>query len=411
MKGGLPLPTAFNRSSRSLVADSHRRSALALVMAAILLAAWAAWFFRAQVAVYAMSIDARLEVAHEVHPVEVGVEGTVSANHMELGGEVEVGDILVELDPRTTKLQLEEQRARLSTIALQLEVLERELDDERQVLAAERGVSTAALAEARAREREAKAMAVFAKEKAQRWEELASGGVVSGVDHLEAKAHATQRHREIEALQLGVRRLQQEGHTRLAELRALIDRLDREDARLRGEQVTIEATIERLEYQLDRHFIRSPVTGRIGEVSTFRVGAVVSAGERLGAVVPAGDIRAVARFTPAEASGRLRRGQRARLRLEGFPWTQYGSIEARVSSVASEPQGGGVRVELDIDSSSDTSIPLEHGLPGSAEVEVERATPAILVLRAAGYLITSTSRPTGSTETSTMPTSAQEAPR
>jgi membrane fusion protein (multidrug efflux system) len=384
---------------------------LALALAVVLLAAWAAWFFRAQVAVYAMSIDARLEVAHEVHPVEAGVAGTVKATYIALGQEVDEGDVLVELDPRTTKLQLEEQRARLSTIASQIEVLERELDAERQVLAAERGVSTAALAEARAREREAKAMAVFANEKARRWEELASGGVVSGVDHLEAKATATQRDREIEALHLGVRRLQQEGHTRLAELRALIDRLEREDARLRGEQVTAEAMIERLEHELDRHLIRSPVKGSIGEVSALRVGAVVSAGDRLGAVVPAGDIRAVARFTPAEASGRLKRGQRARLRLEGFPWTQYGSISARVSSVASEPQGGGVRVELDIDSSSSTSIPLEHGLPGSAEVEVERASPAVLVLRAAGHLITSTGRPTANSEPRGQPSTVQEATR
>ena len=37
-------------------------------------------------------------------------------------------------------------------------------------------------------------------------------------------------------------------------------------------------------------------------------------------------------------------------------------------------------------------IPLEHGLPGSTEVEVERVSPALLVLRAAGQFL-GTSRP------------------
>jgi hypothetical protein len=34
-----------------------------------------------------------------------------------------------------------------------------------------------------------------------------------------------------------------------------------------------------------------------------------------------------------------------------------------------------------------TRIPLEHGSPGSAEVEVERLPPAVLALRAAGQLL------------------------
>jgi membrane fusion protein (multidrug efflux system) len=55
--------------------------------------------------------------------------------------------------------------------------------------------------------------------------------------------------------------------------------------------------------------------------------------------------------------------------------------------VASEPQGGQVRVELSLGGAPAGRIPLEHGLPGVAEVEVERATPAELVLRAAGRLV------------------------
>jgi membrane fusion protein (multidrug efflux system) len=33
-------------------------------------------------------------------------------------------------------------------------------------------------------------------------------------------------------------------------------------------------------------------------------------------------------------------------------------------------------------------VPLQHGLPGSVEVEVERASPAALTLRTAGQLLT-----------------------
>ena len=101
-------------------------------------------------------------------------------------------------------------------------------------------------------------------------------------------------------------------------------------------------------------------------------------------VVQPGALRVVAYFLPSAAFGRVRPGQAAQLRLHGFPWTQYGSVEATVERVASEALSEGVRVEFSIDADGATRIPLQHGLPGSIEVEVERTSPAMLVLQAAG---------------------------
>ena len=86
--------------------------------------------------------------------------------------------------------------------------------------------------------------------------------------------------------------------------------------------------------------------------------------------------------------GRIQTGQRARLRLEGFPWTEYGGVSATVSNVAGEPRSGRVRVELAVNPDPASSIPLQHGLPGTIEVEVERVSPAVLLLRAAGRRLT-----------------------
>ena len=84
---------------------------------------------------------------------------------------------------------------------------------------------------------------------------------------------------------------------------------------------------------------------------------------------------------PAAAVGRIRPGQAARLRLEGFPWTQYGLLRATVSAVGNEADAGLVRVELAIEADPDSPIPVQHGLPGSVEIAVEKVSPAILVLR------------------------------
>jgi membrane fusion protein (multidrug efflux system) len=129
------------------------------------------------------------------------------------------------------------------------------------------------------------------------------------------------------------------------------------------------------------------VSGRIVEAQVLRPGEYVRDGEVLGAVIPSGALRIVAEFAPEAALGRIRPGRSAKLRLDGFPWAEYGTVPAIVTAVAGEIRSGRVRVELRIGVTKGSKIPLQHGLPGSVEVEVERVTPAALAFRAAGQLI------------------------
>ena len=104
-------------------------------------------------------------------------------------------------------------------------------------------------------------------------------------------------------------------------------------------------------------------------------------------VVPDGMLKVVALFHPSEALGRVRPGQRARVRFDGFPWTQYGSTPARVSNVATKLRYGRVRVELSFDPGVLTEIPripYQDGLTAVVDIEIERVSPATLVLRSAG---------------------------
>jgi membrane fusion protein (multidrug efflux system) len=75
------------------------------------------------------------------------------------------------------------------------------------------------------------------------------------------------------------------------------------------------------------------------------------------------------------------------MRLEGFPWAEYGALRLKVIRVASEIRDGTVRVELALDGSQPSRIPLQHGLPGIVEVEVERTTPMAVILNAAGHFV------------------------
>src|SRR6185295_20247733 len=100
--------------------------------------------------------------------------------------------------------------------------------------------------------------------------------------------------------------------------------------------------------------------------------------------VSPGVLKVEARFAPAAVLGRVQVGDAGALRLDGFPWLQFGAPELTVERIASEARDGGIRVELAFLDAARSKIPLEHGLPGSVEIRVGRTSPAELVLGSVG---------------------------
>lgn len=377
----------FPCATYALAADRGRGLLAGILCAALLLCVWLAWAFLARLVVYESSETARLEVDRAVHVVQAPVDGRVVATHITLGQEVERGAVLVELDTATERLRANEARSHLSALAHQLDALQAEIDAAKAALEASQLTARAALEEARAQLRQAHVAARFATQEAQRAQGLHARGYLSEADWQRAQAQAEQAQSTRERLRLAVSRLQQEHTTQARDRQVSLEALIRQRTRLEGEQITAQRTLERLTYETSRRRILAPVTGRIGETRPLRQGSVVEEGDMLAAVVPAGDLMVVADFSRAAALGRLKRGQPARLRLNSFHWAQYGTVAATVARVASEAHNGRVRVELQVPPAPHSAIPLQHGLTGAIEVEVERVAPATLVLRAAGQLL------------------------
>lgn len=382
------MATAFTCTLRSLRADGFRSSVRALLLAVALLTAWTFWLGYAHVARYETSDSARLEVDRAVYSIQAPYVGKVIASHLVLGAQVQAGDVLVELDANPEHLQIQEQRARRSVLDPQLESLHAEIEAALQARAQEGEASLSALAEGRARIREAEASARFTENDLLRYKQLFELGAKSERDYARAQSEAQRSVANVESLQQAVARLEREQLTRESDRDAKIRGLRAEISRLEGKKTTTTAVLDRLQYDVEKRRIRAPVSGRLGAITTLRAGAVLHEGDPVGTIVPAGTLKIVAEFPPEAALGRIRPGQAARLRLKGFPWAQYGSIGARVTTVANEIRDGKVRVECELASKAVTLIPEEHGLPGSIEIEVERISPARMALRAAGEMLT-----------------------
>lgn len=388
MHRGRTLPSQFSSTTRSLAVDTGRTSLWLWSIAAVALLAWLGWFCFGSVTVYGVSTQARLEVQQAAHPVSSLLAGRVVSNPLSIGMAVQAGDVLVELDAGPQSLKLREEEARLAAIAPRVASIEREIALMEQARSDDLKSAAAAIDSARLRIREATVSVDFSRDNERRLQEESRQGGVARVEALRAQAEALKLAAGRDAMDSDLRRIEADAQARASQALATIENLRRLVVSLEGDAGTSRATIDRLQADIDRHRIRAPVSGRIGDIVPMRPGAYVAEGMRLASVVPVGEMAIVADFDPATVLGRVRPGQSARMRLDGFPWAQYGTISATVSRVATEIRDNRVRVEFVPDRlASTTALPMQHGLPGSIEVGIEQLSPAILVLRASGQFL------------------------
>jgi membrane fusion protein (multidrug efflux system) len=381
------MSTAFHHSLRSLEADGFRLSLASILLGTALTGGWICWSALARITVYEVSASARLEVDQSASAVQAPLAGRLVTTNLAIGRVVKAGDLLAELDSEPQRLEIEEQRARLATLDPQIEALRSQIAAEQKAQGDERQAAAAAEEQTRASVRRSQVPAALLAVEDERLKKLLAEGLIPVRDAQKGAADASQARADVEIQQLTLARLQKEAQTRERDRDVQIRQMESGIVSLQSQISTTQAAIARLQYDVEQRSIRAPVGGRIAEAPALRPGAFVNAGERLGAIVPQGGLRVVAQFVPAEAIGRVRPGQAARLRFEGFPWTQYGSLGATVTQVANEVRDGTLRVELAVTQPAAHSIPLQHGLPGTAEVEVEYISPLRLVLRQAGRIV------------------------
>ena len=378
---------SFRRTNLALNNDHGRVSGFLLAIALLLLAVWIMWAFRARVTRYEVSDTARLELTAATFPVQASVSGSLVNNYLQLGREVQAGEVLAELDSRAERLSLDEEKTRAAAFEPQLSALRAELESESAGANGEQRVLSFSESAAQAQLREAEAQAALSAKEAQRAESLRKEGIIAEAEVQRAEADAQSKRAASDNLRAALAKLAPEQGVRDTDREVKLRELSEEIAKLNADWTASLATVRRLEYEVERRKIRASATGRLGECAILRTGMHISEGQQLGVILPSGRLQITAEFQPSAALGKLRAGQLAVMRLQGFPWAQYGTVPARVLRVADEIRDGKVRVELAVNGTPPVRIPLQHGLPGSVEVAVERISPAGLVMRSAGDLV------------------------
>ncbi|MBK9588776.1 MAG: HlyD family efflux transporter periplasmic adaptor subunit [Sphingomonadales bacterium] len=270
-----------------------------------------------------------MEVSSSSREVSSIRDGRLVASGLYIGRRVRAGEVLAQLDSDPQKLMLAEAEARLEAFPAHVEGLRKQLVAMDLAGSGAKQARAAAIASAQARTREAKASAEFDIELARRQRLDAQNGGAAAIDAARAEAEARRAAAARDATRHDEGRIVGEAVARNASIAGDTAQLSAALEGAKGELAAQQAQVAQLRYEVEARMIRAPADGVIGSIMSVRLGEAVRTGASLATIVPEGDLHIVAAFDPAKGLGRLSVGQPARLRLDGFAWTQYGDFQAR----------------------------------------------------------------------------------
>jgi len=383
-----PEKTSFKEAHLRLREDRGQFTTWAIGGACLMLCAWFCWAVFARVTLYEVTSDARVELDASAYPMECPVDGKISNSTLQIGKHVRAGEVLVELDSVSNRLALEEGGTRLQGLQPELKKLRDQISAEQNVEKEEHQSERLKAQEAESRLEQSEITAAASDRELRRMLQLHSEKLISDRDWEKSSADNSRLHAEVVTLRDSAQRIPQEQAVLDRERVIQVEHLRVEIAKLEDEVETERAGLGRLEYEVERRRIRAPIDGRIGEAVVLHTGGFLHQGERLASIIPDGRLHIVAQYPAEAALGRIRIGQRATMRLQAFPWSEFGTVSASVTAVAQEIRDGKVRVELAVATASSFHGQIQHGMPGEIEIMTERVSPLSLVSRTAGQWLT-----------------------
>jgi multidrug resistance efflux pump len=217
----------------------------------------------------------------------------------------------------------------------------------------------------------------LAEQEYRRQQQLHAGGVISDKEWHSSEAAYLAQERQVESAEAAI--LQNEMQIR--QLESQVSELYRIKSERENEKsLTVSEDLQRThsaiaEWKL-RYLVTAPVSGQVSLYKVWSAQQSVAPGEEVLAISPASLERVIGRAElPALQSGRVAVGQRASIRLDGYPAEQFGEIEASVVSVALLPRSDAYLVELSLPDTLRSTygklLPFKPEMSGAARIVTE----------------------------------------
>lgn len=354
------------------------------VMAALLgTAALLAFFGRIEVTDRASGI---LRPKGGVRTVVSQAGGVITQVGARSGDRVEAGTVIARLTSTELQAELLEADRTLALLrseaATHLREIERRLNEQETLLQARIHSLQDVIAS------QQQSVETF-RRRLQRSEEMQRSGLVSAATVDDANENLSQSQRMLSASRQNLAQAQQE--------RSALQARRREEV-FQSEQRVQTAEIKRdgLALLASRTEIRVPVAGDV-EAMTVKVGDVVQPGQTIARLVPRDLDYQVTSFLPEKDRAFVKAGDAVKLELEQFPYTEFGTLDGRVTRIGSDlataqeireamgddggPAGAAYRLDIDVQRPSSgrlQHIALRTGMLMNVRYTLRRERPVVV---------------------------------
>lgn len=144
--------------------------------------------------------------------------------------------------------------------------------------------------------------------------------------------------------------------------------------------LSINEEVQRMQAAIDRwqqtFLIHAPVSGRVS-LGRFRTPQqYINQNELLLTIVPSSATSVMGEgYLPTRGSGKVELGMVANIRLDGYPYREFGSVQGKVQNISLVPQPDGFQVYLQVPDPLVTSygdtIPFQQGMQATANIVTE----------------------------------------
>ncbi len=295
-----------------------------------------------------IAVQGKLQPLGQVRPILAPGPGLVERVLVRDGAQVQAGQLLVQMDLRQARDQLQASRSVLERLENENRIYRAALGEQpaagltanqqlalqqqRELLRGRREASAQELRRARTRVASLQRSLKASEEVARRYRSLVGSGAMSAVALIDVQERADQQRSELLEAQAELKRVEALGKAGEAsgelELRTRIEANLRQIAQLRQQVADAQRLIALAQ-------VRAPVAGVAFDVAATPGAVLVDSGKPLLKVVPQQALQARV-YVPNAAIGFVQPGQKALVSLDSFPSSDYGRIGAQVLAVGSD---------------------------------------------------------------------------
>lgn len=353
------------------------------------------------------SVSGKLEPSIKPITLDTLVSGKVGSVEVKPGQKINANQVIASIGSHLNSVELQEQKDKLSSLQNNLE--SKKLLKFQQEKSIETTETAAAAIQAQSEEKINQARAVLktkklqlartkiesnaAQEKLGRYERVYEEGAIpfeTVTDAREAAATRKQNtaialadiaeaesllNENIEALSASI----SEQKIIENQARQQIQRLNQEISTLYADKAQTQNSLKSLIYQKTQYKVRSPINGIVFDLKVEKPGSFVEQGETIASIAPAKTPVVFRGLVETADSGFLVPGLKAKIKLDSFPWKEFGTVTGIISwisptSFRTQDDRDVYELEIQIEkkSISNSDMKLIYGQTGTAEVVVRK---------------------------------------